>query len=123
MAIIQAQEFTCTPASLIESTPCLKCLSEKELMAALLGIYAAAAEKTVKSVLVDSACFDCLSKKQMLQALVTLAGNDLLGERNTVQDIIDEITCLECAGEKKILAALLYLLCSDIRFSARIVLV
>ena len=117
---IQEQAFTCTPSSLIASSPCLACLSEKEMIGALVGIAAISAEVEIPAVLKASACFDCLSKKQMLQALVTIAGNDLLGEETTPQEVIDDIVCLECAGEKKLLAALLYLLCNDIKFAQRV---
>lgn len=82
------------------------------MLAVLVGIIAIANGKTVAQVMADSACYACLSKKQMLQALVTIAGNNQLGENTTPQEVIDEMHCLICADEKHLLAALLYLTCN-----------
>lgn len=112
MAYIEIQQYECTPSSLLDSTPCLKCLSEKELLAVLVGIFAASADKTVAQVMEDSACFTCLSKKEMLQALVTIMGNAMLGEGTTPSDIIANYHCLVCAPEQQLLAAALQLLCN-----------
>ena len=114
MPVITEQAYECTPSSLLASTPCLACVSETQLLAALVGIFATAAEKEIPAVLKDSACFTCMTKKQMLQSLVTIAGNDLLGERYSAQDVLDSIRCIgQCSTEKQLLAALLYLLCND----------
>lgn len=112
-SIIQERAYVCTPSSLLASTPCLACLSEKEMLAAIVGIFAVHADLEVATVLKSSACFTCMSKKQMLQALVTILGNQLLGENNTVEEIIDSIRCLECSSEKQLLAAILYLICGN----------
>lgn len=113
--------YICTPSSLLASSPCLACLSSKQLLAAFLGILAIS-DRTYDSdlagLLKDSACFTCMSKKQMLQALVTISGNDLLGEETTVPEVIAYIKCLDCASEKQILAAILYLLCHTITLTA-----
>ena len=111
------QAYVCTPSSLLASNPCLACLSEKELLAALLGVLTLSDELHIPDVLKNSACFTCLSKKQMLQALVTIMGNNLLGEAGDVPAVIEEIKCLECASEKQILAALLYLICNEGAFT------
>jgi len=112
--------FTCTPDSLLASTPCLTCLSSKQLLAAFLGVLAIS-DRTYGSdlagLLKDSACFTCMSKKQMLQALVTITGSEVLGEGTTVPEVIDYIKCLDCASEKQLLAAILYLLCNTITFT------
>lgn len=105
------QAYDCTPSSLLASTPCLKCLSEHELLAVLVGILALQANKTVATIMEESACFRCMSKKEMLQAIVTIAGNDFLGDANTAQDVIDEYHCLVCATDLQLRAALLKLLC------------
>jgi hypothetical protein len=104
--------LTCTPSELLKLNPCLTCSSEKELLAALVGIFAAAEEHAVTDVMKSSACFTCMSKKQLLVGLVTIMGYSLLG-RQTVPEIIDDIRCLECASEKQLLAAIMWLLCQD----------
>lgn len=103
--------FTCTPASLIDSTPCLKCLSEKELLAALVALFAAQADKTVEEVTEESACYKCLSDKQLLQSLVTILGNTLLGEGETPSSVIEDYHCLVCLPEHDLKAALVRLIC------------
>lgn len=118
MALInQAEAFDCTPSSLLASTPCLKCLSEHEMIAVIVALMALAAGKTIPEVMSDGACFTCLSDKEMLQALVTKLGNDLLGERYTVQDVIDTYHCLVCAPDKQLRAAILQMLCADFTVS------
>jgi hypothetical protein len=116
VTIATSNAYDCTPSSLVASNPCLACLPEKTLLAALVGVIAIAAEKEQAALLVDSACFMCLSEKQMLQALVTIVGNDMLTD-STVQDVIDEYHCLVCASQKQLLAALLYLLCNEVTFT------
>lgn len=102
----------------MNSEPCLQCLSEKELLAALVGILALALDKTFNQALTESACFTCMSEKQMLQAFVTLMGNYLLGENNTAADVVEQMHCLVCAPRHQLLAASLYLLCSGFTFTA-----
>jgi hypothetical protein len=110
------QAYDCTPSSLLASTPCLKCLSEHEMLAVLVGIMALYAEKDIPTVMEESACFTCMSKKEMLQALVTIFGNDLLGDSHSAQDVVDEYHCLVCATDLQLRAALLKLLC-DLEFT------
>lgn len=100
--------FDNTPASLLGSVPCLQCVSEKELLAALVGILATAQSKTGAEALSESACFKCVSRKEMLQMLVTMMGNELVGEAG-LATVISEYKCLSCADEKTLLAAALYL--------------
>jgi len=112
-AIVEGKEFNCTPKSLLASNPCLACLSEKELLAALVAIFASTDENyatNLKLLMQDSACFTCMSKKQMLQALITVMGSKLLGQR-TVAQVIAQYKCLVCSNEKTLQAALLYMLC------------
>lgn len=112
MANIQTQSYTCTPSSLLDSSPCLSCLSEKELIATLVAILANAQSETAAEALNNSSCFTCMSKKQMLQALVTIFGNEFLGERVTIDEIIADLSCLVCAPEQQLLAALLRQICN-----------
>lgn len=83
------------------------------MLAVLVAILAMTVNKTVAEVMADSACFNCMSKKQMLQALVTIFGNELLGENATAQEVIDEMHCLVCVDEHKLMAALLQLICNN----------
>lgn len=115
---IQPRGFTCTPSSLLDSVPCLKCLSEKELLAALVGILALSLDKTFDEAIAESACFTCMSDKQMLEALVILMGNSLLGEGSSAADVVEQMHCLVCASKKQLLAASLYLLCTGFTFTA-----
>lgn len=112
MAVIDLpQAYTCTPSSLLASTPCTKCLSEHELLAVLVGIFGLYVEKTIPQIMEDSACFTCMSKKQMLQALVTIFGNQLLGDSVSPSEVIDDYHCLVCATDKQLMAALLQIWC------------
>lgn len=119
MPVITEQDFDCTPSSLLASTPCLNCLSDKEMLAALLGILALNQDLLIADVLKDSACYTCMSKHQMLQAFVTIMGNSLLGEGDSPQTVVDNIRCLECASEKQLLAAILYLMCKVFKIQAQ----
>lgn len=117
---IETLPFVCTPSSLLASSPCLACLSEKQMLAAIVGINAIAMEQAVPDALRDSSCFMCLSKKEMLQALVTILGNQLLGEGTTGQELIDSTKCLQCASEKQLLAAILWQFCNGFTVDPRI---
>lgn len=116
---IEPRSFVCTPSSLLDSVPCLKCLSEKELQAVLVGILALALDKTFDEALEESACFTCMSEKQMLEAVVILMGNALLGEDATAADVVEQMHCLVCASRKQLLAAIVYLLCTGFTFTAQ----
>lgn len=109
--------FECTPSSLLASTPCVKCLSIKELWAVIVAILAIDAGKTQPQVISDSACFTCLSEKQMLEAFVVLLGNAVLGSTTSLQTVIDEMHCLVCATDKQLHAAALKLLCDSFTIS------
>jgi hypothetical protein len=109
--------FVCTPSSLLASNPCMACLSEKQLLAALVGIMAQSLEESLPDVLKNSACFMCMSKKQMLQALVSIVGNSALGDSESPQSVIDTYHCLVCASEKQLQAAFLWLLCHGFEFT------
>ena len=86
----------------------------------MLGVIGVAVGKTIPELMQESACFKCMSESQMLHALVTILGNDLLGEEHTPQEIIDEMHCLVCVPSKHdLLAAILYRLCHDIGFTIR----
>lgn len=105
-------EYDCTPSSLLASTPCLACISEKDMLAVIVGIVALNQAKTIAEVMEESVCFRCMSRKQMLQALVTILGSNLLGEGSGAGDVIDDIRCLQCESEHNLLAAILYQFCT-----------
>lgn len=105
------QGYDCTPSSLLASTPCLSCLSEHDMLAVIVGIFAVALDKTIPEIMDEGACFSCMSKKQMLQALATILGNQLLGEEHTAQEVIDEMHCLVCVPDQQLLAAILRMFC------------
>lgn len=113
MALIdlQPREFECTPSSLLDSVPCLKCLSEKELLAGILAIFLTELEEDVETVMADSSCFTCMSRKQMLQSLATILGNGILGSDFEPGELLERYKCLRCASDQQLLAAILYLLC------------
>lgn len=107
------EAYVCTPKSLLASSPCLQCVSESDLVAALVGILASAADKTVAEVLEDSACFKCLSEKEMLQALVTVLGNQFIGDREGgVAEVVEDYKCLRCVPKHTLYAAIIYLICT-----------
>lgn len=112
MAVITVRSFDCTPSSLLASAPCLGCVSEKEMLAAMLAIFATANNLDMATILKNSACYACMSKKDMLQAIVTVFGNELIGAEFSVQEIIDQMKCVRCGSEQQILAALLYMFCN-----------
>lgn len=121
-AIPNPRAFDCTPSSLLASVPCLSCLSETELLATMVAIIALATDKNISDILKESACFTCMSDKQMEQGIVTILGNDLLGESFSEAELLDDMKCIrQCSNAKQLKAALLYLLCNDIKFAQRIV--
>lgn len=112
-AIPDPVAYACTPSSLLASSPCLHCLSEKEMLGTILIILATKADTTAQAAIDDSACFTCMSRKQMLQGLVTILGSELLGQAETPAETLTELACIRCANETQILAAILKLLCSN----------
>lgn len=113
MALIQLQPraFDCTPSSLLNSVPCLECLSEKELLAALFIVLLQYNDLTVPQAMSSSACFTCMSKKQMLQAIVTIWGNSLLGRDFDAAALLADYKCVRCASDKQLMAGILYMFC------------
>lgn len=106
--------YTCTPSSLLASEPCIKCLSEKEMWAAIVAILALNAGKSVKDAMKDAACFNCMTDSQMLQAALTILGNNLLGETKSLTDVLNLMKCLVCTSEHQLKAAALKMFCDEI---------
>lgn len=105
-----ARTITCTPSELLNTYPCLACLSETELKAVIVVALAANNSKTVAETLSESACFKCLSDKQKLQAATAVIANEYLSSY-TVPEIRELIKCLLCGPADALDAALTYLLC------------
>lgn len=115
---IQPKAFVCTPSSLLNSVPCLSCLSETDLWVGLVAVLALALDKTFDEALAESACFNCISQKERLQGMVTVLGNSLLGETVSPADIAAQIRC-RCVPKSRLQAAALYLLCEGFTLSAQ----
>jgi len=111
----EPKEFDCTPSSLLASYPCLSCLSERHMLAAMVGIMAYVSRTYANDLpllLKDSSCFMCMTNKQMLQAFATLLGSSMIGdEEGAMQKVLDKMTCLICARDKQLRAAFLLLMC------------
>ena len=66
------ETMACTPSQLINLSPCLGCVSQKQMWAVMLDVLRyeyqqdARTEISLKEVLKDSACWVCTSKKQRL---------------------------------------------------------
>lgn len=106
------QAFTCTPSSLIASSPCVACYSKHEMIAALVAIIALALGKTANEIISESKCFQCMTEKQMLQSFVTVMGNNLLGDGTSIEDVADMVNCLKCKADRDLLAAFIYGACN-----------
>ena len=112
--------MTCSPSELLAQTPCLRCLSQKELWAILLYLsiynfneecrWQVEEKMTVAKALKEGACWNCTTKTQRLQALVSLLANSF-GEEITPAFVRNQIKCLECASETQIQAAVMYMFC------------
>ena len=113
-AIPNPVAYACTPSSLLKSEPCIKCLSEKELWAAIVAILAISAGQTAKTAMNNAACFNCMSEQQMLQGVVTILGNQLLGAGTSPATVLASMNCLVCASESRLKAAALKLLCDTV---------
>jgi hypothetical protein len=101
--------FTCTPSSLLAASPCLACLSYRELYAVMVGILATALGKTPNQMINESACFACMVEKQMLQAVVSKLGNDLAPHQ--LDTVMAKVACLRTVPDSPLLAAFVYGLC------------
>ena len=107
--------ITCTPAVLMDTYKCLKCLSDSELLA-LFVIILADQEGTytlpddLDLLLKDAACFTCLGDRQLLQAGIAAMANDIEADA-TVPELREKIKCLLCAPPRVIKGLLAYITC------------
>ena len=101
----------CTALELAHKYPCLRCLSNKQLLAVLLYALTQLMETTVAEALACSACLNCMGKKDKLVALVAIIGEVGLGEDFDIAEMKEQIKCLECSSENQLLSAILYIMC------------
>lgn len=113
----------CTPANLMDTYPCLKCMSKSDLRLMLLWLmtylssYDLSEAGALDQLLEDSACFTCLSDKQRLQAMVAVIG-DAFGKEFTSETFLADTKCLRCLKPGQVDAAIVYLLCQWFQFPA-----
>lgn len=113
MAIITHRDITnplCTPEYVLNLSPCLDCLSESELMALLLYLWAWLNydEADLPGLLNEAKCWDCMSDKQKLQAAIATMANAFHLNATTVADAVK---CMPCAKPGQVKAAIVYSIC------------
>lgn len=131
MALIQRQD---TPPPVVvpretnsidvlNQTPCLTCLSEKELQAVLVYLLSTQTDYSLpddlRQLMQDSVCINCFSNKEKLQAVVAALADELVTDE-TIPEIRDAMKCLLCATPGQIQSAIIYLLIQIITMSPRI---
>lgn len=108
--------LNCTPSGLLDTFPCLACLSEKELLAVMVYTLSTQTDYSlpddVPELMRDSACYACMSDKEMLQATAAMQASLFL-EGKTVEEVRDTVKCLICATPKQLKAAMTLLLCQS----------
>ena len=106
-----------TPTDLVNASPCLNCLSQKQLLAVLVFLWKYRTFErdgtTIAEISDASACWNCTSTKQKLVGMVSLWADVILGGEGdpTIDEIKEDIKCLDCASESQLLGMLLYLVC------------
>lgn len=114
--------LTCDKDELLAAFPCVKCLSEHQLIAALVLILCKIVGQSERAncdpayLLSGSACLTCLSEKQMLEAIVALfaqAGIDA-GVMEAETDLREDIACLMCLTPRQLMAIIINKLCEGI---------
>lgn len=106
-----------TPPNIAKTPPfpCVQCLSETELMLALLFLfadledYALGTPGELARLDKDAACFSCWSDKQKMQAIVSgmaLATDNFLTE----DSLAESLKCLRCLAPGKVKGMLTYLI-------------
>lgn len=105
---------TCAPSDVLGNNPCLKCLSETELMMLLFLLWADAAGYTLPDDLTTinglAACNTCTSAKQKLEMEIVAMG--LIYEASTtVDEMVAKVKCLPCMQKEQILAGIAYAKC------------
>lgn len=114
MATAQAPatfQTTCKITTLLNTTPCLDCLSETELEALLLYIWAYlySDQNDLPGVLAD-AVDSPMSKKQALIAEIQVMAQNILSG-TTVAEIAANMKCVPCADPALVRAAILKYKC------------
>lgn len=111
--------IACTPAALVNETPCLACASETQLDMVWLWLWATFGgfdlSTDLDEVMALGVPFMSLADRQMKEAKVALFWHFLRGLRGlddlTLQEIMNDLKCLPCASPKLVRAATLALIC------------
>jgi hypothetical protein len=120
-----AEELNClVPSTLINRIPCLKCLSNNQLLGLLVYIWLERNNQgwpdgdtlTMEIVKERAACWACTGKKDKLIAMVNIWFDDVFSSREEQGDIQPEdvqeaVKCLHCESESTLMGMLLYLVC------------
>jgi len=100
---------TCDREWLLESFPCSACLSDKELLAAIvyaLGVLTGVDDsngETLHGSLEETACIACMTQKQMKQSVLQMMVSSF-GPTFTVDELRDKIKCMMCLDDNKLRA-------------------
>lgn len=104
----------CTPADLMEATPCLQCLSFSQLkmveLLMLAEINGYTLPDDLNQLLEDSAGFMSLSEKQKKQAEITAMAVQA-DNVDGIPALIEKINCLQCATSGQVAAITALLQC------------
>lgn len=110
-----ARDNHCTVEGLLGLSPCVQCLSRKELYAVLVIILADVAgynmPDDLQDLLEDSACFRCPSDREKLQMIVSKFIHEYEENWENMDQVRDEIKCVLCIDEASLKGLLVHLLC------------
>lgn len=92
---------TCNPDTLLKDYPCLQCLDEKQLWAALILILSSICNEgtpsTADELVAASPCWPCYNDKQLMQILISkLAGYAVDNGWLVAGDVADVAGCIVC---------------------------
>lgn len=114
-----ARDVQCTVDGLQAASPCVKCLSRKELLALLIVIMADQLGYDLpddnSEILEDSACFRCQSDRERLNGFMSKLVSEYR-DAYTIEELREEIKCILCWDEVAIKSALALLLCQYIDY-------
>lgn len=111
----EGSALTCTPDILANAYPCLKCVPESELLAALVAILCLINGGTcdADSVQDDASCMKCLNEHEMFEAIVTVLYNyGISTGAITTGTLLELAGCGLCLDEKVLKAALVRQICA-----------
>ena len=114
--------LTCSPSELLAATPCIQCLSKKQILTVLaLSLCKIVNENSradcdPATLLSDGNCFPCMSDTQLLQALLALVLNYGIdsGYVEAGTGLIDDAACLLCLSDHQLKSIILKQFCEGI---------